>query len=414
MAEDIDTRRRSGRRGAGRKKAGRGPAARRFLVTVFLWLAVCWGIVGSLAAPVVRGGWLAVLGAAVLTTLPLAILVWGRRGEHYPGRFFRLLVLRPFWYWQLLLPILAASAVLGMVVGGVAGHALTWGRWTMFLVALAYVVLMFFGWAGSRQLVVKKLLATWPDLPPGLDGMRVVQLSDTHVGPHTSRAHLARVAGIVRAANADLIAVTGDLVDDHAPDVDAYAKALGGLEAPLGVFVVPGNHDVYAGWPEVRARLERLPVTVLVNGAVILRRGGSHFAVAGTGDPAGRAGGKKGGSAAPDIAATLDSVPTGMFVVALAHNPALWPELAKRGVHLTLSGHTHWGQFAVPALGWSLASPFLEYAMGIYREGRSLLYIHPGTNFWGIPFRLGAPPEVAVITFERGPSPTMRRVSGGA
>ena len=98
-----------------------------------------------------------------------------------------------------------------------------------------------------------------------------------------------------------------------------------------------------------------------------------------------------------------------MFVVALAHNPALWPELARHGVPLTLSGHTHWGQFALPTLGWSLASPFLEHAMGIYREGKSLLYIHPGTNFWGIPFRLGTPPEVAVITLKCAPSPTMRR-----
>ena len=406
---------RRARPGARRREGnGGGGGGGRLLLVVALWLGVCWSIIGALLAPELRDGWLTVLAAAVVTTLPLPVLLWCRRRGHYPGAFFRLVVLRPFWYAQLLLPLLAAAGAIGVAVGLLFGQPALAGRAMMLAIFLAYVVLMVFGWAGSRQLVVKRLLATWPDLPAGLEGMRIVQISDTHVGPHSSRRHLDRIAALVRAANADLIAVTGDLVDDHAPDVDAYARALGGLEAPLGVFVVPGNHDVYAGWPEVRARLERLPVTVLVNGAVILRRGGSHFAVAGTGDPAGRAGGKKGGSAAPDIAATLDSVPTGMFVVALAHNPALWPELAKRGVHLTLSGHTHWGQFAVPALGWSLASPFLEYAMGIYREGRSLLYIHPGTNFWGIPFRLGAPPEVAVITFERGPSPTMRRVSGGA
>ncbi|MFL5574932.1 MAG: metallophosphoesterase [Gemmatimonadaceae bacterium] len=407
MAENAETRRRAPGSRA-RRRSRRGATVGRLLATVALWLLACWGIVGALAAPVVPGGWLAVLGAAVLSTLPLGALVWGRRGGHYPGRFFRLLVLRPFWYAQLLLPLLAVAGLLGAAGGAFFGSAGTVGRWALGLTAVAYVVLMFFGWAGSRQLVVKKLLATWPDLPPGLDGMRIVQLSDTHVGPHTSRRHLERVAGVVRAANADLIAVTGDLVDDHAPDVEAYAAALGGLEAPLGVFAVPGNHDVYAGWAEVRSRLERLPITVLVNGAVILRRGGSHFAVVGTGDPAGRGRGGK-GSAAPDVEGALARVPTGMFVVALAHNPALWPELARRGAALTLSGHTHWGQFAVPALGWSLASPFLEFSMGIYRQGRSLLYIHPGTNFWGIPFRLGAPPEVAVITLQRGPSPTMHR-----
>lgn len=416
---------RRARPGARRRggNGGGGGGGGRLLLVVALWLGVCWGIVGALLAPELRDGWLTVLAAAVVTTLPLPVLLWCRRRGHYPGAFFRLVVLRPFWYAQLLLPLLAAAGAIGVAVGLVFGQPALAGRAMMLAIFLAYVVLMVFGWAGSRQLVVKRLLATWPDLPAGLEGMRIVQISDTHVGPHSSRRHLDRIAALVRAANADLIAVTGDLVDDHAPDVDAYARALGALEAPLGVFAVPGNHDVYAGWAEVRQRLEALPVTVLVNGAVILRRNSAHFAVVGTGDPAGASawatssdGGGRGAkargrkaSAAPDIPAALATVPSGMFVIALAHNPALWPELAHRGVALTLSGHTHWGQFAIPTLGWSLASPFLEFAMGVHREGKSLLYIHPGTNFWGVPFRLGTPPEVALITLQRGPSPTMHR-----
>jgi predicted MPP superfamily phosphohydrolase len=392
----------------GARKAQPAPSSRRFFGLFALWLATCWGIVGALLAPIVPGGWPAVLLAAVLSTLPLFALVGECRAGRYPGRLFRLLVMRPFWYVQLLLPLAAATGLSGAIAGAFFGWPVEAGRVALLTMVTLFVVVMTFGWAGSRDLVVKRMLATWPELPPGLDGLRIVQISDTHVGPHTSKAHLARVAAAVRNAQADLIAVTGDLVDDHARDVDAYAAALGRLEAPLGVFVVPGNHDVYAGWQEVRARLEALPVTVLVNSAAILRRGGDHFAVVGTGDPAGRRGGKK-ENAAPDVPAALDSVPPGMFVIALAHNPALWPALARHRVPLTLSGHTHWGQFALPTLGWSLASPFLEHAMGIHRDGRSLLYIHPGTNFWGIPFRLGTPPEVAVITLKQAPSPTMRR-----
>jgi predicted MPP superfamily phosphohydrolase len=123
--------------------------------------------------------------------------------------------------------------------------------------------------------------------------------------------------------------------------------------------------------------------------------------LAGTGDPAARRLPEGG----PDIDRTLAGVPPGAFVVALAHNPALWPPLAKHGVRLTLSGHTHWGQLAIPRLGWSLASPFNTFAMGGYRDGASMLYVHPGTNYWGIPFRLGTPPEVALVTLRRG-SPT--------
>ena len=95
-------------------------------------------------------------------------------------------------------------------------------------------------------------------------------------------------------------------------------------------------------------------------------------------------------------------LPDGCFRLVLAHNPSLWPALAARGAALTLSGHTHWGQLALPRLGWSLASPFLKHAMGVHQEGNALLYIHPGTNYWGIPFRLGTPPEVAIITLRRG------------
>jgi predicted MPP superfamily phosphohydrolase len=235
-----------------------------------------------------------------------------------------------------------------------------------------------------------------------------VQISDTHVGPHSSRRFLARVARAVQNEAPELIAVTGDLVDDFPPDMDHYAAALGELSAPLGVFVVPGNHDVYAGWQQVRRRLEALPVTVLVNRAHTVERNGARFAVVGTGDPAGmywrRAGGE---NAAPDVDQALAAVAPGLFTLALAHDPVLWPQLAERGVHLTLSGHTHWGQFALPALNWNIASLFLEHSMGAYQQGNSLLYIHPGTNFWGIPFRIGAFPQVAVITLQSGESAGM-------
>jgi predicted MPP superfamily phosphohydrolase len=90
--------------------------------------------------------------------------------------------------------------------------------------------------------------------------------------------------------------------------------------------------------------------------------------------------------------------------IALAHNPALWPQLADAGVELTLSGHTHWGQFAIPRLRWSLASVFLEHAMGAYARGNSLLYITPGTGVWGLPLRVGATCEVAFVTLRRGPA----------
>jgi predicted MPP superfamily phosphohydrolase len=226
--------------------------------------------------------------------------------------------------------------------------------------------------------------------------MRIVQVSDLHVGPHTSLRHLAKVRRAVQHARPDLVAITGDQVDDYPGDVAHFASVVRDVSATHGLFAVAGNHDVYAGWRDVRKGLEQLGIVVLVNDAVSIVRGADRFWVAGTGDPAGG-----GGEAGPDIARTLARVPPGAFTIVLAHNPALWPALAERGVHLTLSGHTHHGQLSIPMMGWSLASLFLEHAMGSHVRGRSVLYINPGTNYWGLPLRIGALPEVTVLTLRR-------------
>lgn len=147
---------------------------------------------------------------------------------------------------------------------------------------------------------------------------------------------------------------------------------------------------------------------VLVNAAVPVRKGDGEIWVAGTGDPAGAStmGGAGASEAAPDIAKTLADIPPGAFTLALAHNPALFRGLATRGVQMTLSGHTHHGQLSIPALNWSLANVFLEYAMGAYERGASRLYINPGTNYWALPFRIGAWPEVTLVTLRRATAPT--------
>lgn len=361
-----------------------------------VWTATWWLTLGALLHSVLPGGWLTVLGAAALCTSPLLGLIRGLERRTYPSALRRIWLVRPFWYTQLFLPLLGASGLVGALAGLPFGASGSAGRWTLALAAAALAVLGLAGYATTRRLVVRHLDVRFDHLPAGLDGMRIVQISDLHVGPHTSRQHLERVAAAVRDAQPELIAVTGDQVDDYPRDVEIFADAFRGLSAPLGVFAIPGNHDVYAGWPAVHRGLEAMGLTVLVNQSVPLERNGVRFWLAGTGDPAGR-----GPGIAPDIERTLAAVPPGGFTLALAHNPALWPALARRGVELTLSGHTHYGQLVIPWLGWSLASPFLEHAMGEHRTGHSHLYINPGTNYWGIPFRIGTPPEVTVLTLRR-------------
>ena len=370
---------------------------------VGIYLAACWLTIGVLANGLFPHAVFAVVALALYTTLPLAAFVKWRGWPFYPNAAFRLLVVRPFWYTQLMLPLVGVGSTVGVLVGSVFGFPLEGGRIAAAVVLTVVGVLLIAGYLGSRQLVVREVDASIPDLPAEFDGLSIAQVSDLHVGPHTSRRFLDRVVSTIRGLAPDVIAVTGDLVDDRAEDVESYASTIGKLEAPLGVFMIAGNHDVYAGWDSVETRLRSdVRARLLLNEVHIIRRGDATLVLAGTGDPAG---GRRGQSrAAPDVDRTLAGAPNGATVIALAHNPALWPALAKRGVALTLSGHTHWGQFALPSLGWSLASPFLKHAMGAYREEGSLLYINPGTGYWGIPFRIGALPEVTLVRLRRAPA----------
>lgn len=401
--------------GAHSQKEGQMPSWWKIVAVLLTWNAVPWLVLGGLFSSLLPGGWFAILGLAFVVLLPLRALLRGFGGNAYPSAATRLWVLRPFWYAQLFLPLLTAGGLLGLLAGLPFGSALQAGRGAVGGAALVLGVGALWGYVGTRRLVVRSLDVSFPDLPQGIDGIRIAQLSDLHVGPHTSRRHLARIVAAVRAAEPDLIALTGDQVDDFAHDIEPLGRALGELSAPLGVIAIAGNHDVYAGWSTVRRGMEELGWTVLVNDALPLELNGTPFWVAGTGDPAGY-GGPTGAdpSVVPDVTGTLEFIPPGAFTLALAHNPALWPALAARGVALTLSGHTHHGQLSIPRLGWSIASPFLEHAMGAHRRGDSVLYVNPGTNFWGIPFRIGALPEVTAVTLHRSAVATSLAGSVGA
>lgn len=387
------------------------------LAFVAVWLGGSWLVVGALLEPLLPGGWFGVAIGMVLCAIPVYLLLRGLTGGWYPPALIRLLVFRPFWYLMLFMPLLAAAGILGAVVGLPFAASRAVSSWSIAALAALLAIASLVGYAGARNLVVKRLDVRMPRLPAAFEGLRIVQVSDVHVGPHTSRSHLARTANAVRAAQPDLVVHTGDQVDDFVPDVEHFATAFGEVTAPLGVFAIAGNHDVIAGWDGVRRGLMDAGITVLVNEAVPIERDGERIWLAGTGDPAGNSWQRGGGlSAAPDIERTLSCIPPGEPAVALAHNPALWPELARRGVDLTLSGHTHYGQLAIPDWGWNIAASFLDLSMGAHRQEDSLLYINPGTNYWGVPFRIGTPPEVTVLTLRRsegGELPSIEPAAGG-
>lgn len=374
----------------------------RIVLTLLGWMSVCWLVLGILFYAVMPA-W-ALIALLAMTLVPFAFVARSFGGEVAPSARMRIWAFRPFWYTQLILPLLAIAGIVGAIIGLPFGASGTVGRALVLGLLTIYGVLMIAGYLGSRRLATRSLQVNLPQLPPELNGMKIVQISDLHVGPHTPPRYLANIVERVHAAKPDLIVMTGDQVDDYTSDTDHFAAAFGQLTAPQGVFAIAGNHDVYAGWDGVRSGMERMGITVLVNDAMPLHYNGVRWWLAGTGDPAGGYV-PSASPVAPDIDRTVAAIPANEFSIVLAHNPVLWTALVKHDIPLTLSGHTHYGQLTIPRLGWSLASPFLKHVMDSYREADSLLYINPGTNYWGIPFRIGTPPEVTILTLNHGDEP---------
>jgi predicted MPP superfamily phosphohydrolase len=230
-------------------------------------------------------------------------------------------------------------------------------------------------------------------LDPALRGFRIAVVSDIHLGPLAGRAHTERIVNTINAAEPDLVAIVGDLVDGTVAELGPAAQPLRDLSAPEGTFFVTGNHEYFVeDTAEWLTELERLGVQPLRNENTVIRRGGAAFDLVGVND---LAGGQRGDP--PDFDRALDGVDPSRPTILLAHQPVLVSEAAARGVDLQLSGHTHGGQmwpfhYVVRTVQPSLA--------GLSAVADTQLYVTRGAGFWGPPVRIGAPPDVTVLTLE--------------
>jgi uncharacterized protein len=254
------------------------------------------------------------------------------------------------------------------------------------------------GLFGRHDYRIEEIPIVLRGLPPTLDGYTIVQLSDIHVGTFVQEPELRAAAALVRDARADLVVLTGDLVDHDpafAPKLGALARRLTGL-ARDGVVAIPGNHDHYAGVEVVLDTLRRAGAKVMVNaGRVIGDRGGA-FALLGVDDVWAR----RSGAGGPDLGRAVAMVPRDLPRVLLCHNPSFFPEAAER-IDLQLSGHTHGGQIAFGINPAELVLPF-GYVRGHYRRGESQLYVNRGFGTAGPPSRIGSPPEVTRVVLVAG------------
>ena len=259
--------------------------------------------------------------------------------------------------------------------------------WTYLLglVVCGYGILIRRRWFHVRELDIPV-----DGLDPSFDGFRVAHLSDLHIGTNTPRSWGMRWARAANEQAPDIAVVTGDLVSSGTEFHDDIAAVMAELRAKDGVFVSMGNHDYFGEGEPLVTRIRERGVSVLRNEGVVLERGGKKLFLAAIDDT---------WTDRDDIEAALAACPKGAQVVLLAHDPERFRQAAARDVALTLSGHTHGGQIAFPFLSrWiSLSHLTHHFHQGLYRIGRSTLYVHPGLGTTGPPMRLGVAPLVAIL-----------------
>ena len=230
-------------------------------------------------------------------------------------------------------------------------------------------------------------------LDPALNGFRIAVVSDIHLGPLAGRAHTERIVRMINETEPDLVAIVGDLVDGTVEELGSAAEPLRDLASREGTFFVTGNHEYFVEDPSSWLHeLERLGVQPLRNENTVIRRGSAAFDLAGVNDIAGD---KR--SDPPDFDRALAGADSSRPTILLAHQPVQVQEAAARGVDLQLSGHTHGGQmwpfhYIVRAVQPSLA--------GLSTVDNTQLYVTRGAGFWGPPVRIGAPPDITVLSLQ--------------
>jgi predicted MPP superfamily phosphohydrolase len=247
------------------------------------------------------------------------------------------------------------------------------------------------------------------NLPEILQGFTIAQITDLHVGPTIRRGFVRQVVARVNALSAEVIVVTGDLVDGSVAQLKSHTAPLAGLAAPQGVYFVTGNHEYYSGEAEWTAEIRRLGLRVLKNEHVVIHRERAKIVLAGVTDwsahhfdPLQRS----------DPQASLRGAPADADVkILLAHQPSSAAGAAAAGFDLQISGHTHGGQF----MPWNFLVRFFQpFTVGLHRRESLMVYVSRGTGYWGPPNRFGVGAEITRLRLvaagdrPKSPAPTAR------
>lgn len=365
---------------------------RRFLLTIMpiiigLHIYIGWRLLPALPLSMMGEivGWI-LLGLSALL-MPL-------------GMFTRFLALRPTladriswagsivmgWFSSLLVLTLLRDLVL------LAFGTPSLASKSAIAVILAAALVTIIGYVNARRLAqVIRIDIPLAGLPTSLVGFTIVQISDIHVGPTIKGDYVAAIVDRVNSLGADLIAITGDVVDGSVSQLSSHTAPLARLRARHGAFVVTGNHEYYSGALEWMAEFHSLGIQGLMNEHVVIDHDGEQLVIAGVTDYSAHLFDLEQRS---DPLAALAGSPEGIHRILLAHQPRTAAAAAHAGFDLQLSGHTHGGQFWPWNLFVVLQQPFTA---GLHRLDRLWVYTSRGTGYWGPPKRFGAPSEITLL-----------------
>jgi uncharacterized protein len=368
----------------------------RLFNPMFVMLAVLHGYVWiRLLAPF---GSLTLLVGAALFAVLLWLLpdVFRRRDDRRPWAVLVPSLAIGFFSWLLVLTLARDVTLMATAVALSPASNDIWTRFSAIGVMALTPVITLVGFFMARRVApVVNVDVPLVDLPAPLLGFTIAQISDLHIGPTIKRNFVESIVERVNRLGADMVAITGDVVDGSVRDLAPHTEPLARLESRHGTYVVTGNHEYYSGAHAWIRELRRMGTTVLLNEHVVLDHDGAKLTVAGVTDysahhfdPSHRS----------DPLAAAKGAPVDTPKILLAHQPRSAAAAAQAGYQLQLSGHTHGGQFWPWNLFVRLQQPFTA---GLKRLGRMWIYVSRGTGYWGPPMRFGVPSEITLIRLVR-------------
>lgn len=310
------------------------------------------------------------------------------------------------WIWSKMLPGPSDSS------GESINRANFLSQMGLIVAAVPFAGVLYGVTKGRHSFKVTKVPIRSKNLPRSFDGLRIVQISDLHLGSYGDDLSIVQKGvDLINAEEPDLILFTGDMVNDYADEAERFIPVLAQLKAASGKFSILGNHDYsdYVKWSDAESkrsnmnklkRIQRdMGFTLLLDEHHILERSGERIGLIGV-QNWGRRFQQYG-----DLMKALQGSEGIPYRILMSHDPTHWDEqVLGTGIDLTLSGHTHGAQFGVRINGqtYSPAQWVYKHWAGAYSEGDQTLYVNRGFGYIGFPGRVGMAPEITVLEFEKG------------